>query len=438
MIITESDIRDDPRAEDSLRLPTKLSISANFIWSLAGIGIFTACQWGMLIALSKLGSAEQVGQYSLGLAIASPIFLFARLGLRIVLVTDTRNENEFGEYLGLLILTTSLGLLGVIIAGWVPDFSVITVAVIIIVGIAKAIENISYLIYGLFQKHERMERISISMMLRGVGSLAALGGVLALTHNVALAAAAMAAWYFVCFAVYDVPNVYAFERMRLNFSIKKLYSLFLIAAPLAPSLFFLSVGINSPRYFIQGYLGEGPLGYFSALAYIPLGLSMVFLSFSQALLPRLSHYHLDNPTGFLRLLVIGIGAAMVLGISSLGFFYFWGKPIISLIYNIEYTENYLMLLILLAANIVFLLNAILGTTMTAARYFKSTLLINILFVLGTVSACFFFVPRMGLEGAAYSVLIGNAVQCSVAFVVTILILARLFRKTDATVEIKDF
>jgi len=36
--------------------------------------IYSGCQWGTLVLLAKLGNPTMVGQYSLALAIATPIF----------------------------------------------------------------------------------------------------------------------------------------------------------------------------------------------------------------------------------------------------------------------------------------------------------------------------------------------------------------------------
>ncbi len=56
----------------------------------------------------KFGSQQQVGQYTLGLAVAAPVFLLANLQLDDVVATDTRHEHSFGNYLILRLLTTAI------------------------------------------------------------------------------------------------------------------------------------------------------------------------------------------------------------------------------------------------------------------------------------------------------------------------------------------
>jgi hypothetical protein len=59
-------------AEAALAAPTGgLSLRKNFSWTFVGNVVYAACQWGILVALAKLGTPEMVGQFTLGLAVAA-------------------------------------------------------------------------------------------------------------------------------------------------------------------------------------------------------------------------------------------------------------------------------------------------------------------------------------------------------------------------------
>src|SRR2546425_157717 len=66
------------------------SLRANFSWTLAGNVVYAACQWGMLIVLARLGSPTMLGQFALGLAVTTPVIIFANLQLRAVQTTDAK------------------------------------------------------------------------------------------------------------------------------------------------------------------------------------------------------------------------------------------------------------------------------------------------------------------------------------------------------------
>src|SRR5690349_12465381 len=82
------------------------SLRANVSWTLLGNVVYAACQWGMLVAFAKLGQAQMVGEYGLGLAITAPVFMFANLQLGSVLATDAAGASAFADYFGARATTT--------------------------------------------------------------------------------------------------------------------------------------------------------------------------------------------------------------------------------------------------------------------------------------------------------------------------------------------
>jgi O-antigen/teichoic acid export membrane protein len=172
--------------------PESVTFVKNFTWTIAGNAIYAACQWGILISIAKLGTPAMVGQFALGLAVSAPIFMFTSLQLRAVLATDARDEYRLAHYSALRILGTAAGL--ILIAGFlaVSHFRRDTAIVILLVSLAKAVETLSDIIYGFWQKHEHFDKIAIALTGRGVGSLAAMAAVLYFTRSIALATAIMA------------------------------------------------------------------------------------------------------------------------------------------------------------------------------------------------------------------------------------------------------
>ena len=152
--------------------PRQITLRLNVLWSLTGNVVYAVCQLGILVVLAKLGTHEMIGQFALGLAIASPVMICAGLSsLRIVQATDARADHRFQDYLGLRVLTTIAGLAAVAGILYFTNYSPITAGVVLIVAVAKAIENLSDVFGGLLQHHERMDLVALSAMLRGTLSL---------------------------------------------------------------------------------------------------------------------------------------------------------------------------------------------------------------------------------------------------------------------------
>ena len=93
------------------------SFLQNFSWTFIGSTIYALSQWLLIVVLAKFGSAEVVGQFSLGLAITAPIILFSNMQLRNIIATDSVNQYSFSEYYGtriILLLLAFLVIIGVV------------------------------------------------------------------------------------------------------------------------------------------------------------------------------------------------------------------------------------------------------------------------------------------------------------------------------------
>jgi O-antigen/teichoic acid export membrane protein len=127
------------------------SLGENFTWTLVGNAVYSGGQWATLVLLAKLTRPELVGQYALGMAIALPVLMLTSLQLRWVVTTDVQERIHFGDYLGFRLLSTGLAL-GIIFAiALTSAYRWQLRVVILMVGLAQAIEAISDIYYARLQ-----------------------------------------------------------------------------------------------------------------------------------------------------------------------------------------------------------------------------------------------------------------------------------------------
>src|SRR5215203_2877989 len=264
-----------------------LALRRNLSWSLTGNGVYALTQWGMIVVLAKLGTPKMVGQFALALALTAPVIMFTNLNLQVVQATDARNHYRFQDYLSLRLITTTVALLLILGLVFVADHKLETAPIILLVGLAKAFEAVSDIFYGLLQKHERMDRVAKSMILKGIFSLSMLAIVVYFTNSLVWGIISLAfVWAIVLFG-YDTYSgahiltilpqttdkiVRAKTRpaslLRPNWAPIILAKLAWLALPLGLVMALISLNMNIPRYFVEGYLGEHELGIFAAIAYI--------------------------------------------------------------------------------------------------------------------------------------------------------------------------
>jgi O-antigen/teichoic acid export membrane protein len=410
-----------------------LSLRQNFAWTVLGNVVYAACQWGMLVALAKLGSPSLVGQFALGLALCAPVMMLANLQLRSVQATDARNEYRFGDYLALRLATTALAFAAICLIAWLAGYRWQTALVVILVGVAKSVESFSDVIYGLMQKYERLDRIAIAMMLRGVGSVIVFALTLWLTRRVAWAVVALAAWWSAVLLTYERKTggdlLKAFGAARESFAPswqwKRMRRLAWLSLPLGVVMVLVSLNTNIPRYFIEHYLGEAALGYFAALAYVMVAGYTVMGALGQSATPRLARYHVSDRAAFKRLLAKMMLVAAAVGAAGILVVVLWGRPLLTVLYRPDYAQHADVFVWVMVAAAISYMGSMLGFAMTAARLFRAQVPLFATSALGITLTCLLFVKPLGLIAGAYALVVGAAIALVGA---TAILMLRLRRK----------
>ena len=410
-------------AADRVVSAAGLTLRANFLWTLTGTVVYAACQWGMLVALAKLGTPEIVGEFALALAITAPVIIGASLGLRSVQATDSFGEYPFADYLVLRLLTTvtAIGVVTGIIHfsgyGWRLG------AIVFVIGLAKGIEAISDIVYGLLQRFERMDRIACSMMMKGPLQLAALAGGVYFGGGLFPGVCALVVVWATMLLTFDIPNGVSVlrnvrwpkngepETFRLRWNPRALGALAWLAAPVGIVMALMSLNANVPRYFVGSLLGTRELGIFAALAYPMVAGGLVVGAMGQSALPRLArHYALGERRAFWRLLAQLQGVTLAMGALGIAVIAFAGKPLLGLLYRAEYAAYADVFLCLAFGAVVGNAASLFGYGMTAARHFRSQIPVFCGVIVATLAGCMALVPRHGLMGAAIAVGLASLCQ----------------------------
>jgi O-antigen/teichoic acid export membrane protein len=431
-----------------------LTLRRNFSWSFIGNVVYAGCQWGMLVVLSKIGSPEIVGQFTLGLAITAPVLIFTNLQLREIQATDAKHQYLFGDYLGLRLLSTGLALL--VIAGITlkAGYSWETSLVILLVGLAKAFESISDVFYGLFQQYERMDRIAVSMMIKGPLSLLLLGCGVYLTGSVVGGTLGLAvAWALVLFG-YDLPigawmlnhslvmpqgegqrERKPWLTVQPRWHLRMLVKLVWLALPLGFVMMLGSLNINIPRYFIEQYLGERELGIFAAIAYLMVAGNMVVYALGDSAISRLGKYYsTGNSAAFCTLLLKLEGIAAVLGGVAVLVALVAGRELLTLVYKPEYAQHTDLLVWLMVTAAIGYMSSFLGDGLVAARYLRIQIPLFVLVTATSAIGSYWLIPIDGLRGAAIALLFAAIIQVVLRVGVVVYALHRLQRHSTRKSE----
>ncbi|MBK7189738.1 MAG: lipopolysaccharide biosynthesis protein [bacterium] len=391
-----------------------LSLRRNFAWTLVGNIVYALCLWAQLALLTKLGGPEVVGRFSLGSAIASPVLMFAQLSLRPVLASDARGEYAFQDYLGLRVALLPPALLVVGLVAWF-GYSPAQTLVICLFGLGRAVESMSDIYFGFQQKQERMDLAAVSLMAKGVAALALFGVVFRTTGSLDLSLASMVAGWLLVLVVFDLPRTARLVRacpgqsMRPRFDRAVMRRLALLSLPMGTVFLAIQLRATIPRAILERSHGEADLGIFSALSYLVIAGNTMTQALAQSSLAGLGRDVAARDTANLRrrlrqLTLLGVG----LGIAGVVVSVVAGGPLLSLMYTPEYATQVPLLVLVMAGGAVLYVASLLGAPATAMRAFTSQLWVHLTSVAAMFAAGAVLVPRLGMMGAAWTMLIGSA------------------------------
>jgi O-antigen/teichoic acid export membrane protein len=136
-------------------------------------------------------------------------------------------------------------------------------------------------------------------------------------------------------------------------------------------------------------MGTRELGFFAAMAYVLEAGNLVNNALGQSASPRLARY-IFQPYKHKYLLLlfkltcIGTGMALL----GLAVVYFWGEELLIILYNPEFADKADIFFWIMAANAIRFAGGFLGYGITAARYFKIQMPINIISILNIYSVIY--------------------------------------------------
>lgn len=343
-------------------------------WTLAGYALFMLSQLGIIVALAQLASTEDVGRYGLALAVSTPILMFTNLGLRLGQSTDAADAFGFGDYLGLRILSVPPTVLLLALAGAALVADPASRQVFGMVAVMKVIESFSDLFYGSFQRRHRMDLVARSLALRGPLTLAVFAGLLAAGAAVPAAFLAQTLVWAAVAVGHDWRHARALlpdpAAARPVFAPDRQRRLVRLSLPLGFASLFAGLVASVPRLLVEHFLGLRMLGIFTALAYAQTAGLFFANAMGQMLsAPLAAQFARGAMVQYRRLLRTALLAALAAGAGLLLAGTALGRPVLGLVFGLDYAAYTAAFVVLLAVLAVRIVAVVLQTALAAQRRF---------------------------------------------------------------------
>ncbi|MDA0204926.1 MAG: hypothetical protein O2795_06220 [Acidobacteria bacterium] len=233
-----------------MRIELRETVWASLAGALQSLGPF-----GSFLILARVASAEELGRYSLAVAVTVPVFLAARMQLRQAAVADPQGGASFCSYRRLRVISAALSLAA--IGLFAQTLQAESCWVLCAVALVRWSEEIGDIHYAPAQRAGRWPRIAASQLLRLTGALVLLplGWRFA---GLPAALLAVALWQGAVTVGLDAPFARVLEPARQNAISAR--TLLRLNWPLGATAAIVSLIAYAPRYALAWSSGESAVG----------------------------------------------------------------------------------------------------------------------------------------------------------------------------------
>ncbi len=418
-------------------------VRRSIIWVVTAHSSTIMSQLAILLVLTNLGEQLMVGQWAYAIAIVTPIFLLAGLGVRQARASDVQHNHRFGDYFRVRVasIAAALGIVAIIIA--VIDISQQQALIILLMALIRACENLYELVYGDYQLHGRHKLVGQSAFLIGTISFLFFALGFLLTDLLAVA---------MLMQLIGVLSVLIFfdrrHNRRLNVGDQQgtgetptdrqqsadnkspIRQIILAGLPLGFSAVLIWLQPNVTRFMVEYFEGIEQLGYFTVLLYAYTASQMLIVAIGHGAVTQMANLYHNSATRSFVSLVIKL-SLFVGGLGGAAIFVTWliGKDVLSIMFGSDYAAFHGVLIAIVVGSSLRYIGGIIQFAVVATGAFQAIMKVHIATASVAVLAALYLIDLMGLMGAAFAIIIVNATHLVLILGVFFMLVARNDSKT---------
>lgn len=386
---------------------TKKEIArSGFFWNMMGSGMNAASTLLLTVFVTQLNGTEDAGILAFAISVSFVFATVAGFEVRPYQSTDIKGRFSFPTYLTFRVITCGMALIFALLYiglyGASQDYSPYKSVVLLLLCLYRMFGMFSDVFQGLFQQRERMDWAGKSLFIYVFTSVTLFLLILILTRNMLWSAVAMAIAVVLCILLYDLPRACRLANVRLEANWKELKALFLASLPLFLVFFMNMYTTNAARFEIDRFMPELQ-AYWTPIFMPAFVINLFSLFLFRPLLTTLTDLWNNGrlhtfavTTGKLLLAIVGFTAA------ALGLGWFFGIPVLQLLYGLELTQFRTALLVTLVGGGFNAASVLLYYIVTIMRKQRWLLGCETVTFLASLTLTPLFISRRLLNGASLS------------------------------------
>ena len=239
------------------------SFATDALYNTVGNVVYLFCMWVVTVLVVRLSGYEDAGILSVAMTTANIFFVVANYGMRSFQASDVKNLYSNQQYVysrfATVVLSVILCLLFSIVSGYAGEqFFAIQIYMLF-----KAVEAFADVLFGVMQRGHRLKSAGISLVVKGICSVAGFVVGLLLFRNLIWALMIMFIASMMIALLYDIPQTLKIDSTAMQYHadnnqtaaklLKECFPMFLVSV--APMILQAIPKLSFERMYSTAELG---------------------------------------------------------------------------------------------------------------------------------------------------------------------------------------
>lgn len=409
-------------------VPKPLSVKLNMLVNAAGSLFYQGCLWLITVLVVALSHGyEASGVLAFAMTIGNMFNPIATYSIRTYQVSDTDEKYSSNNYVAMRMITI-LGALAVMVP-YALTFSTYrpSMLCVILYLLFKCDEAFSDVLFGIYQRGERLDYSSVSQSLRGVLVVALFSLGLGVFKSLELAMLGMFVGGVLVTLLYDVWHAKRFTELAPYIKRNQTFALLRECLPVVLATLFSNAVVSVARQHFGETYGAELLGKYASVA-TPAVLVQALSQFlfTPVLVP-LSRKWAEG-SGFVAYLTKSLGLTVVLVIAVVALVALAGPWLLTTVYGPSIADSIYLLPGVLVCTVLLAFSRFLCDTLVVCRNMRGVLVSNAL----ALVACLVLMTPIEAGQGAQGINIVVALATLAGIVASVVALVLSIKRRGAT------
>lgn len=375
-------------------------IKKNFIWNTIGSTLNSFTSLFFLIIVTRLNGVNDAGIFTFAFSFAMLVQVIGNYFGRSFQVTNNDDEISDSDFVYSRFFTCFVMLVFSIFFLLFKNYTFKKNIVILLLVSFRLIESFGEVLYGILQKEGILYKVGISLFLKGLFSILFFFLFDYFLNNFVIAILSISLINLFFILIYDCKNV---RRVNFNFKcfnkrnfIKIMTSGFFVFL----FTFLTQYVLNASKYSIDNYLPDKYQTIFGIIVMPATVMALCAQFLVQPFLNKFTNYYKNKDfNNFSKLVLKLCFYVFIFGIFAVLFCYFFGIPILEIIYGLNLNKYKYSLLLIIGASSFFGISYVFSNALiTIRKNFVQTVIYGITAIIA-LNISDYFVIKFGVFGA---------------------------------------